>query len=545
MTTETSNTTAGGDAPPVQRWSRAEWMLFALVLLVAIGSRWMTFNRVFDRDPEGCGAFYGQLARNYFRYGIVKTFAVPIQNIGTGSSEIVFYANHPPLLPLLIAGTYKVCSWDPTDANDVPREWQTRLSTTLFTIACAGAIFVILRNRAGMRAATISGVLFSIVPMTLYFGSQPDVINTQLCFFGLLTTAAYLRFHERQSPATFAILCLAFAPMASTDWPAFHLAAVLGLHFVITRPVKRWPWIIAFGFVCAAYFFILYVQVVAVTHDWAWMSRLVKRRALGGESDTRETITLSGWFDHAVFGHALRNHTAYMLVPMLAWVALVALRPLRRQAATPFVGLMLGWAFLHVLVGRQGVYVHEWWWWPLTPAAAMAAGVAVEYAMSWLEAHRAPCVGTNAAVSVALLLVALANVRYASSLLAHPYTVSNTSLNYSLTELGDAVRASAGRNQSVMLAESDETLGLWYYADRPIMRNVWGTDSFDHRFHDGHTDLPFGLLEKSDRLPVALIIPKAYLSPKMQPLLDYCGERYERQDSVKFITFAFERKPNK
>src|SRR5438552_17715452 len=100
--------------------------MLSMVMLVAIGTRCLTIDRPFHRDPEGCGCFYGTLARNYLRYGITRYFAVPIQSIGVTPGEPVFYPNHPPLLPLLIASVYRVCGWNAWDGS-VPPGWQTRL----------------------------------------------------------------------------------------------------------------------------------------------------------------------------------------------------------------------------------------------------------------------------------------------------------------------------------------------------------------------------------------------------------------------------------
>jgi hypothetical protein len=376
--------------------------------------------------------------------------------------------------------------------------------------------------------------------MTLYFGSQPDVINTQLCFFAMLTAVAYLRFHALQTFANFGLLCLAFAPAAATDWPAFHLVVVLGLHFVITQPMKRWPWIIAFGVVCALYFFLLYAQVAVVVHDWGWMGRLVKRRALSNEADSSERITFLGWVRGALLGHALIKHTPAVLALTIVWVAL-ATSTLRKHAATPLVMLLLAWAAVHVLVGRQGVYVHEWWWWPLTPGAVMGAGVALDWFMRWSERHRVRATIGNAVVAVLLIALAAWNIRSVSAQLAHPFTITTNEFNYSLPEIGDAIRAAAHPNQAVLLAESDDTLGLWHYADRPIKRYVWDAFSFERRSTDGVADLPFGLFEPWQATPAALIVPKAYVSERLQPLIDYCKSRFPMRESAKFITFDLTR----
>ncbi|MBC8107875.1 MAG: hypothetical protein H7Z14_14905 [Anaerolineae bacterium] len=518
-------------------WLRIDVAMLALALFVALGTRSITIDRPFHRDPEGCGSFYGTLARNYFRYGVIKTFAVPIQNAGISPAAPVFYPNHPPLLPLLVAGTYAVSGWNPT-SGDVPPDWQTRLSTTLATLACVATIFVMLRNRAGLRAATFAAILFALMPMTLVFGSQPDVINTQLDFFALLTVAAYLRFHDSPSLSRFLLLCLAFFPAAATDWPAFHLVIVLGIHFIATRPLRQWPWIIAFGLFVAMLFFLLYAQVVAVTHDWQWMSKLVRRRALSSQTDANHAYTMWEWIEGAVRHHAIGRHTDAGFRLLAVWL-LLAMTRLRSSRSTQLILLLLGWAILHIVIGRQGVFVHEWWWWPLTPAIAMAGGVAIDWILKQPESRGADRrIATSVAV-VMICIFGIHNIRAAVAELRHPYGMSkDPALDYSVTEMGAAIRAAAPLGEAVMLAEDDKTLSLWFYGDRAIKQKIWSVDTFESRLHDGVADLQFDLTEQCPTAPAAMIVPKAYLSEGLKPLTDYLDSRYPKTESAKFITYA-------
>src|SRR5438128_10189 len=115
--------------------------MYALAMRIAL------IDRPFNRDPEGVCAYYGILARNYIRRPISQTLLVPVQNLGR-TNPPKFYSHHPPLVPILIAATYAGFGFR-ADSIDLPPDWQTRLSTVLFTLGSIVTMFVMVRNRAG------------------------------------------------------------------------------------------------------------------------------------------------------------------------------------------------------------------------------------------------------------------------------------------------------------------------------------------------------------------------------------------------------------
>jgi hypothetical protein len=330
------------------------------------------------------------------------------------------------------------------------------------------------------------------------------------------------------------LLCLAFLPAGCTDWPAFHLVVILGIHFIGTRPLRAWPWIIAFGAFSVILFVLLYAQVVAVTHDWRWMSRLVARRALSSTSDANHTFTFWEWTREALRGHAQRRHTQVGFWLLACWTIL-ALTQLRAARSTQLILIMLGWAVLHIAVGRQGVFVHEWWWWPLTPVIAMASGVALDWALTLGDNVR-PIVTTGIAI-VMLSLWGGINLAKEIDELRHPYPMwsKHPELDYTVVEMGDAIRAAAPFNHPVMVAEKDATLGRWFYADRPVMESIWSVEDFESRLNGDIAQLQFDLAERCVNRPAAIVIPKAY--DGAGPLIAYLDSRYLKTETKKFITF--------
>ena len=62
-----------------------------------------------------------------------------------------------------------------------------------------------------------------------------------------------------------------------------------------------------------------------------------------------------------------------------------------------------------------------------------------------------------------LIVFAVRNGRSVAIELAHPHPISHNALNYSPAEIGAAIREAAPPNSAVMLAESDDSLPLWFY----------------------------------------------------------------------------------
>src|SRR2546425_10769646 len=113
-------------------------VLLAVVLLYTAAFRLVVLNRPFDYDAEGASACeYGILARNYLRFEWAQTHGMPVLTVGhLPTAPLVFYPDHPPLVPLLIVPFYGLFGVS---------EWQTRLPISMITIA---AVYVLYRRLA-------------------------------------------------------------------------------------------------------------------------------------------------------------------------------------------------------------------------------------------------------------------------------------------------------------------------------------------------------------------------------------------------------------
>lgn len=537
--TETANPSPLSDSSP-SRWRRLAALV--AVLLFAASFRAVLIDRPFSHNPEGVGAFYGQLARNYLRYPLSETHGVPVMTIGRIDGVApTFYGHHPPLLPLMIAGIYSLFGTG---------EWQTRLVTSLFTVGCVALLYGMLTARGRPRAGLFAAAIFAAMPITLFYGGQPDVVGTPLIFFILLTIAAYTRFHDRPTVGRLILLCLAFIPAGFIDWPAYYAIPILLGHFLFTRrradgertanDLRSIVLMVLFCALGTTCFAAAYLHIVLGAHmPWDWIVKEVQRRSDAGEGD-RGVVTLSMWLA-GVWRHNLGRHTFIVLAAAFAWLIAFAFRRGNHPAATT-VRLVLAWAALHILIGRQGVYVHDWWWWPLTPGLAMAAGLLIDALTSAPAMPRA----TPRQVHIALATAYIAFAAWTSATILPRYfeaRYTRGGVDFTTVDFGEAIRVASphDRNAPVLIAYNDTyDLPLWYYGDRPLRFDVWDSYTLAKTLADRTNTLPFGYTQPNwPTPPVGFVFPKQFIKSAPDFVADL-RKRYPELQTPHFLIFDLE-----
>jgi len=493
---------------------RLHYSLLTLILFYTAIVRICIINVPFHSTAEGVGSWYGIMARNYLRIPWSEHKGVPVQSIGHWpNTPLRFYSHHPPLMPLTIALGYKLFGLG---------DWQTRLPAALCTLGSILLLFLFLKN-TNPAAALYASAIFASLPITLYYGGQPEFLNPQFVFLLLLTTAAFFHFNSRPTIKSLLLLCSSFALAAATDWPAFYLVPLSTIYFLFKHKLNHWPLILAFIFFSILLFAGLYTQIVLVaTHDWSWMLDQFRTRTIGTTPSQR--ISFLNWL-HQAWTYNREHHTIPILLLSALWFAFTLSRYAgrgqgegsssqpeiaNRKSQTvnqPTVFLLL-FALIHLLIGRQGSYSHSWWWWPLTPFLALSSALCMTQLIEFL-----PKRAKNAGHTLAILLLVLFSTFNLKNTLPHLLDPNLTSANepYDGQMLARAVHfASPDPNTPVILVSGDVHPSLWYYADRPIKMHVWSVESFNDRLTDTTADLPFAFQQACPADPVAVIVPKLY-----------------------------------
>src|SRR5437867_579509 len=144
---------------------RLQYLLLCLILCYAAFIRICLINAPFHSTAEGVGSWYGIMARNYLRVPWREHWGVPVQSIGHWpNTPPRFYSHHPPLMPLTIALSYKLFGQG---------EWQTRLPAALCTLGSTLLLYLLLKQ-SNPIAALYAAAIFACLPITLYYGGQPE-----------------------------------------------------------------------------------------------------------------------------------------------------------------------------------------------------------------------------------------------------------------------------------------------------------------------------------------------------------------------------------
>jgi len=468
-------------------------VLVTLILVYAAAFRLITLNRPFHYDDEATGgAFYGILARNYLRIPWSESHGIPVLTVGRLSdAPLAFYPDHPPLVPLLISPLYWLFGVG---------EWQTRFVTSIATVLAIAVLYALVRRFGNRRTALTTAALFAASPMVLHFGGQAEVLGMPLVLFALLTIHAYLSFHREPGGPAFARLIGAFVLAAISDWPAFILAPVLVVHFVATQPRRQWQWMLAFCACAGVVFASLYLYIaVAADLPWDWMVPLVKgRSAIGVKAPftAREWLRIAWLFNR-------HCHTLLLVGAAFSWAVVDGVSVRREQPGAAMARLLLAWGMLHVLIGRQGVYNHEWWWWPLTPGIACASGLLAESTLLRFERHGSSWIPSAVLIVTVAAFTAWTTVKEYRELYPPPQDGQFTTL-----DLGRAIQAAApGANDLAMLAWSGQDPELWFYGDRALRTDIWSIDDFKARLSGPDADLAFGYVQPWPARAAGLVLP--------------------------------------
>jgi hypothetical protein len=232
----------------VVRHAKASWLLILLAVYAAGLTHGM--SRPWTGMHDWNGAFFSQLARNLLRYPMAVHHGMGIVAVGEAvppPEERSIYATHPPGLIWLVALSFRLLG---------EAEWTARLVAVLASLGSLALLVRIVGRGWGRATALLCGLVYSVLPMAVYFGRMVDHEAVGLfCMLGAtsawqaLTAVDCLGRRRRVAEAAW---IAAIWGAVWIDWSGVLFAALFCVHACVQVARKRIPRSLAVMVIVAA-----------------------------------------------------------------------------------------------------------------------------------------------------------------------------------------------------------------------------------------------------------------------------------------------------
>lgn len=192
------------------------WRIAVLILLMVYSAGLVQqIHRPWVGLHDWNGAFYSQLARNVIRYPINEHHGIGWIAVGEQTppaEERSAYANHPPALVWMVALAFKIGGESEAVARVVP------IIASMISLLL---LVHLIRESRGMETALLAGLIYAMLPMSVYFGRMVNHEAVCLCLMlGALTAWNFWRAEGKPTWRMVALIgwCVSIVLLTWTDW---------------------------------------------------------------------------------------------------------------------------------------------------------------------------------------------------------------------------------------------------------------------------------------------------------------------------------------
>lgn len=455
-----------------------------LVALILVSGALLRAQHVTDPWMGGHngwgGAFYGNIARNFVKYGYLQTRFAPVTNGGVVTPErFTLYYHYPPLMVGSVSLSYLVFGI---------HEWSARLVPWVFSVGLMGLVYLVVRTTAAPGAALVALLFMAVIPGEIYYGSHVEYYSSPALFFSLLAVYGYLRWLGTGTTLGLAAVGVLFGCLTSwyTYFAVLAIVAdwyVRGRHAGLAR--LRGVWVLP---ACAFVVFLLFL----LHRQWALAGRAEVLGTLSEMLATRLTwnytpapgapsMSIGGiWLAHA--WHLIGLYG--LLLGLVAVWAAGFLRDLWRgqiQVRDRVVVLLLAWALAHHFVFPSLLAGHAYMVRAYAPAFAVAAAFA--FMKLWEQSRLLFDVRVRVVAFALMIGVIVGSSVYHAELLyarsERLYAQDSPASSLTVRTWARAIQRISDESDVVLVPFGDDTV-LQYYWDREMTFGISSRDKLPH-----------------------------------------------------------------
>jgi 4-amino-4-deoxy-L-arabinose transferase-like glycosyltransferase len=489
---------------------RAYWPAVVMIFVGGLVLRALTFTEYWTGIHNAWGgAFYGNVARNFVKYGFRLTDFAPVVNTGVvDPTQFDVYFHHPVLSMWLTGASFFAFG---------VHEWSARLAPLLFSLLTMALVFEFSRATFGRATALFALLFFAVLPVDAYYATHLDPYGSMAIFFTALVVEAYRRWLDSGQTRYYAICAVAILLGCMTSWFTYFVVPLIVAHgWLVRRPALRRETLIrlfllpAFAFVAFGVF-LLHRSIALSDGRPELFGALVDRFLI-------RTVQLP--LDRSAIAiqhlrHIWWLYTLPFVAMTAAWVVLFArdLWRKRLQTADWCIAILLAYGVLYALAFPGHLPAHDYFVRAYAPGVALACAVVLARALRRLN-HPGSRRVVAGAVIVVTCWFAIATTRTL-------HAADNRNFGLTLRGFSEAVAGLTTPRDPIFTPIRDDRV-MAYYVDRPMTFNLDTPEKLEAAVAGA-------------RGPYLIILPERN-ADRFPEMLSYLQERYStRRDRGLFI----------
>lgn len=335
----------------------------------------INLNKPFYGEHDWNGARYGNIARNYLRYGFWETKFGQIENSGfTSPEKFKYFTHYPQLLPILISLSYKIFNIS---------EWSTRLVPLFFTSGLMVIIYLIGQIVSNSKIGILASLLVLLTPQVLYFGKNP-VHEPLVTFFVSLALIGYLKYTQNKLLRYKAIFYIGIILAEFTTWAGYFLLPALTLVLLLKKQFNQIKKLIPFYIVSFGLFFLHLMHTYSLTGQFLGgdLSGAFLQRVGLSEAGKIEGLDFFSYILRIRLWLSSLYGTALLLLSLL-WTIINYKRLLEKNNWIVLVLLVFG--SLYLILFPNSSYIHNYLTFYFLPFIAISSALSLNYFLSFFR----------------------------------------------------------------------------------------------------------------------------------------------------------------
>lgn len=202
-----------------------------LLILIFAGILFsINLNKPFIGHHDWNGVWYSNFARNFTKYGLIKTKLGSVMNYDLAErQEFKFFTHYPPLLPILMYLSFRIFG---------VHEWSARIVPLIFSLGTITAIYFLGIRVFDIKTAILASSIASIFPIMIYFGKMP-VQEVLVLGPVLLSIILYFNFQKNGTTKNLLILIVSLSFSHLINWSAYYVTPLFFIHYLFFGKSKN------------------------------------------------------------------------------------------------------------------------------------------------------------------------------------------------------------------------------------------------------------------------------------------------------------------